>query len=379
MYVCIKSKPLEIITNGGVYNMLELVIKEEKAEYKSRVQLDEIMKKLFYIHNNRPIIDFLNSLYGDNLDYDAVVTYLNKEVINEAIYKKAVLVSQECDMLIRVDSNGTRFEYLLEFQTKNDNSISIRLFRYSFELKVQNLRYLNTKIPIEIELPAPYVIVLEENKNVPETYELILKTHTGEKLKYSSKVLKYWKHDLDNLYKNNMYLLFPLKVFGVRKNINKVKGMNEDNPRFGVLIKEIRDDILKVTTEILEHINLIYNEKKIDASEYNEFGVVISNLTMYLFQEIHRLESIEEEVNTLVKTFYDPEVEKRGEAKGEERGILKTKREVVLELLDDIGIISEDIKALVQKETDLELLKKWHKLAARAQSIEDFRNKIGLH
>jgi uncharacterized coiled-coil DUF342 family protein len=215
------------------------------------------------------------------------------------------------------------------------------------------------------------VIVLEENKNVPETYELILKTHTGEKLKYSSKVLKYCKHDLDNLYKNNMYLLFPLKVFGVRKKINKVKGMNEYNPRFGVLIKEIRDDILKVIKEILEHIEVIYNENKIDAAEYNEFGVVISNLAMYLFQEIHRLEEIEEEVNTMVKTFYDPKVEARG--------VLKTKREDVLELLDEIGIISEDIKALVQKETDLEVLKKWHKLAARAQSIEDFRNKVGLH
>jgi hypothetical protein len=53
--------------------MLELVIKEDEAKYKSRIQLDEIMKKLFYIHNKRPIIDFLNSLYGDNIDYDACI------------------------------------------------------------------------------------------------------------------------------------------------------------------------------------------------------------------------------------------------------------------------------------------------------------------
>lgn len=47
--------------------MLELVIKEDELGYKSRIQLDEIMKKLFYIHNKRPIIDFLNSLFGDNI------------------------------------------------------------------------------------------------------------------------------------------------------------------------------------------------------------------------------------------------------------------------------------------------------------------------
>jgi DNA-binding ferritin-like protein len=180
-----------------------------------------------------------------------------------------------------------------------------------------------------------------------------------------------------------MYLLFPLKVFQVRKKITKVKGMKEDNPKYSVLIKEIRDDILKVIKEILEHIELIYSEQKIDSSEYNEFGVVISNLTMYLFQEVDRLEDIEEEVNIMVKTFYDPKVEERGrklgEEKGEKTGILKTKREDVLELLDDIGTISEDIKALVQKEEDLDKLKKWLKLAARAQSIEDFKNKVGLN
>ena len=98
----------------------------------------------------------------------------------------------------------------------------------------------------------------EENKNIPESYELILKTYDGESLKYRSKVLKYWQYDLDSLYNNNMYLLFPLKVFQVRKKITKTKGMKEENPKYSVLIKEIRDDILKVSKEILEHIEIIY-------------------------------------------------------------------------------------------------------------------------
>jgi DNA repair exonuclease SbcCD ATPase subunit len=172
-----------------------------------------------------------------------------------------------------------------------------------------------------------------------------------------------------------MYLLFPLKVFQVRTKITKVKNMNEYNPKYSMLLKEIKNDILKVSKEILEHIDIINNENKITTSEYNEFAVVIANLTMYLCQEVDKLESVEEEVTTLVKTFYDPEVEKRGEA----RGILRSKREDILDLLDDIGTTSEDIKNLVQKEEDLEKLKKWHKLAARAQSIEDFKNKVGLN
>ena len=355
--------------------MLELVVKEDGEEYKSRIQLDEIMKKLFYIHNRRPIIDFLNSLYGDDINYDAVVTYLNKEAINQSIHKKSVLISHECDMFIRVLNKGRTFEYLLEFQTRNDKSIGIRLFRYSFELKVQNIHSLDIRSPIIIELPKPYVIVLEENKNVPESYELILKTTDGESLKYRSKILKYWQYDLDSLYNNNMYLLFPLKVFQVRKKITRAKGMKEDNPKYSVLIKEIRDDILKVSKEILEHIDIIYKENKIETSEYNDFCVVIGNLTLYLCQEVDKLNSIKEEVNTLFKTFYDPEVEKQREL----IGMLKNQREVILELLEDVGIISDDIKSLVQTETNLEVLKKWQRMAARAESILDFKNKAGLH
>ena len=97
------------------------------------------------------------------------------------------------------------------------------------------------------------------------------------------------KYDLDNLYKNNMYLLFPLKVFQVRKKITKAKRLKEENPKYSLLIKEIRDDILKVSKEILEHIDIIYTENKIDTCEYNEFALVIANLTLYLCQEVENL------------------------------------------------------------------------------------------
>ena len=51
-----------------------------------------------------------------------------------------------------------------------------------------------------------------------------------------------------------MYLLFPLKVFEVRKKITKVKYLSKENPKYDLLIKEIKGDILKVTKKILEHI-----------------------------------------------------------------------------------------------------------------------------
>ena len=57
-------------------------------------------------------------------------------------------------------------------------------------------------------------------------------------------------------------------------------------------------------------------------------------------------------------------------------GKIEGKVESVLELLEDLGEIPEDLLATVRAETDLEVLKKWHKLAAKAESIEDFIDKI---
>jgi len=85
---------------------------------------------------------------------------------------------------------------------------------------------------------------------VPESYDIIIRNPKGEQLLYSSRVLKYWEYDLDLLYKNNMYLLFPLKVFEVRKKIGNVKGLSKENPEYDRLIKDIKDDIFLCLTVV---------------------------------------------------------------------------------------------------------------------------------
>lgn len=49
----------------------------------------------------------------------------------------------------------------------------------------------------------------------------------------------------------------------------------------------------------------------------------------------------------------------------------------ILELLEDYGEIPEDLKTQLQK-ADTDTLKKYLKLAAKAESIEDFLVKAGL-
>ena len=69
---------------------------------------------------------------------------------------------------------------------------------------------------------------------------------------------------------------------------------------------------------------------------------------------------------------------KDGRAEGWKDGRAKGKAEAVIELLEDLGDLSDSLKACIMEQTDLELLKTWHKAAAKAKSIEEFEEAVGL-
>lgn len=69
------------------------------------------------------------------------------------------------------------------------------------------------------------------------------------------------------------------------------------------------------------------------------------------------------------KIFYE-----RLEAKDE--GKIEGKIEAILELLEEFGEVSSKLKENISQETNLEKIKKWLKLAAKVNSIEEFQEKM---
>ena len=63
---------------------------EESGKYNGHIQLDKIMKRLFTIQNKKPIIDFLNAIYNDNLSDDTIITYLNNEITTQDSFEKTI-------------------------------------------------------------------------------------------------------------------------------------------------------------------------------------------------------------------------------------------------------------------------------------------------
>ena len=74
-----------------------------KNSSKTSLNMDSIMKRLFTLKNKKPIIDFLNSIYGDDIGYEAEVNYPNVENLNRNINNG--ILSFRADLYIEVTYN----------------------------------------------------------------------------------------------------------------------------------------------------------------------------------------------------------------------------------------------------------------------------------
>ena len=63
-----------------------------------------------------------------------------------------------------------------------------------------------------------------------------------------------------------------------------------------------------------------------------------------------------------------------GRIEGRIEGMLTAKIADILELLEDIGETSQPLKNKICSQTDMDILKKWLKAAAKSNSIEEFEN-----
>lgn len=61
---------------------------------------------------------------------------------------------------------------------------------------------------------------------------------------------------------------------------------------------------------------------------------------------------------------------------GRIEGKLSARIEDILEFLESLGTVSQELKARIQKEKDMETLKRWNKLAAKVESINEFQENM---
>ncbi len=146
-------------------------------------------------------------------------------------------------------------------------------------------------------------------------------------------------------------LVDKLKSTADFQNLKEIPGDYFEN-----IGKNSPESVLKLIGKIISVLLLKLNIPKEEVADFTDqierrnFAMLFENFEAYDVQETRRISKAE------------------GKAEG--------KAESVLELLEDLGEIPEELKKKIMSQRDMETLKKWHKMAARAESLGKFEQAI---
>ncbi len=155
-----------------------------------------------------------------------------------------------------------------------------------------------------------------KDENIENQLKLKIVFPDYQEIIYTIDVIKYWEYTDEELKEKKMYPLIPLQLFNLRKELEKAHNKNDLNK-----IKELSKHAKNLAEKLARESVKLFEEDEILGEDFHKMLLAIQNLIEYLNRNYMKDENIENEVNKMTKTLYDPEVEKRGIEKGIEKGI----------------------------------------------------------
>ena len=132
--------------------------------------------------------------------------------------------------------------------------------------------------------------------------------------------------------------------------------------------KSMDDPDLELVVTML-NINLGKNKKLLEQCRtLKEYAIYVKKVRTYA----KSMKNVEEAVFEIVRK---DEYEK-GLQEGIQEGVIAGKAEAIIELLEDISTIPDKVRERIHNEKDIKVLNSWLKLAAKAESIDEFVSKM---
>ena len=149
---------------------------KSKEDSEERVKLDQILKSLFNV-SRKVLIEMMNSLFKE--DYDLVNTEITFEN-NEFVTDDYDIIRG--DLFLKISKEKKPYHYHIELQTKNDETMIIRMFEYGFKNAKEISR--NSEETV-IYIPKQLVIFIEENKNIKNELKMKLIFPDNQEVNYN--------------------------------------------------------------------------------------------------------------------------------------------------------------------------------------------------
>jgi hypothetical protein len=319
-----------------------------KAKQPENVKMDEILKQLFQVSNNVLVV-MLNSLFGKDIDPEKTEVEISN---NEFVTEELGLLRG--DLFLTLTNSEKKNRFHIEFQTIQDRGMVIRMFEYGFH-KARELVSLKEEETV-IFIPEQIVIFVEEHESVRDELKMRLVFPEDQEMVYRVPVIKYWQFDCPELLQRKLYPLLPLQIFKLRRELERLKKQKDSGEKMLAGMVEVQ----KMAEMVAGEAKNLYDRSVIPGEDLHRILVAVESLFEYLNLKYAGITKLTEEVHQMVKTLFDPEVEKKGIEKGIEQGIeqgqLQAKRETVYKLMKKkLGSIPDHLLQQIEEADCLTL------------------------
>ncbi|MCL2099554.1 MAG: hypothetical protein FWH24_03850 [Oscillospiraceae bacterium] len=316
------------------------------AAKRKKTPVDEIMKYLFSV-SKEMLVTMLNSLFSENFNADDVEIVQTNSEFDDADFK--ILRG---DIFFRIADKTTDkpFHFHMEFQTKRDKLIGIRVFIYDFKKAAENERLEHRGDDdgeVVLYMPKSMVIHVEPNAKIPKDYYRIKivftnKDNQEESIDYTVPVMRYWEYNEKKLVDEKLYPLLPLQIFMLRAELEKMsRRKNPQSKRETIAkVKVIAERVVRLTHKLGD-------EGKLGDEDIEKITTAAGELFKHLNTMYKADTKLSVEVSDMIKTLYDERVFIRGRSEGKAEG----KKEEAIEMAKRAlrkGISIEDIVELTK-------------------------------
>ncbi|KHL91506.1 hypothetical protein QW71_34195 [Paenibacillus sp. IHB B 3415] len=190
---------------------------------KEAIDLDGAMKLLFNIQESKLMIPVLNFLFDTKLstEIDAEIDFLDTSLIIRPSEPKLY-----ADKYIHVCQADLDYYFHVEFQLADDTAMATRMFEYGYYFARKLIESYHT---VYFLFPHQAVIYFENEPSVTDAHFFSYPSMDSKYHNYSYKIERLWAWDKEQLFKEKLFMLYPLIVFSYRKKIDEERGKNGDS------------------------------------------------------------------------------------------------------------------------------------------------------
>jgi hypothetical protein len=186
--------------------------KKNKPVREQTKQFFDKMLKFMLKEVSRPaLVRFINNLFSENHAPESEVKFMATE--NATKTPEGEVKRTTSDMILTIGGEA----YHIEAQISDDNTIAMRVFQYGFAYALQNRITTKGGERITLKMPTARVLYFESTPRTPDTATLCLEFPDGRCFEYAVKTFKVLEHDIEELDRRDMALLFPFYLLKDRQ------------------------------------------------------------------------------------------------------------------------------------------------------------------